>query len=144
MTDATKSNPRRRVGAVVLSILAVVILLLGSGFRPDRPVSTLLPRYGAPPSRFVEVDGIRIHYRDEGSGPPLLLIHGTSSSLHTWQGWVARLSDHRRVIRLDAIPRRQDQRALHRVLQFPDVAGPVVGGKNCLRGGGEGGTAAHA
>src|SRR5262249_28035532 len=40
-------------------------------------------------------------YRDEGSGPPLILLHGSPSSLHTWDGWAARLSSHRRVVRLD-------------------------------------------
>ena len=47
------------------------------------------------------IEGMRVHYRDEGTGPPLVLIHGTSSSLHTWDGWVTRLAAHRRVVRLD-------------------------------------------
>ena len=44
---------------------------------------------------------MRVHYHDEGAGPPLVLIHGTASSLHTWEGWASRLSSHRRVVRLD-------------------------------------------
>ena len=35
------------------------------------------------------------------STPPLLLLHGTASSLHTWDGWAAALAPTRRVIRLD-------------------------------------------
>ena len=80
------------------------LLLLGSlltGVRRDIPVEELLPQYAPQPSRFVELEGMRVHYRDEGSGPPLLLIHGTSSSLHTWDGWVRTLASHRRVLRLD-------------------------------------------
>jgi pimeloyl-ACP methyl ester carboxylesterase len=42
-----------------------------------------------------------VHYRDEGAGPLLLLIHGTSSSLHTWDGWVQRMRSGHRIIRLD-------------------------------------------
>jgi pimeloyl-ACP methyl ester carboxylesterase len=69
--------------------------------RTDIPHAELLPRYGGGASRFVGVEGVTVHYRDEGSGPPLVLVHGTSSSLHTWDGWVARLSSRRRIVRLD-------------------------------------------
>jgi pimeloyl-ACP methyl ester carboxylesterase len=77
-------------------VLAVLSLV-----RTDIPHAELLPRYGGGASRFVVVEDVSVHYRDEGSGPPLVLIHGTSSSLHTWDGWVARLSSHHRVLRLD-------------------------------------------
>lgn len=52
-------------------------------------------------SRFVDIDGVRVHYRDEGAGPPLVLLHGTFASLHTWDGWVAELQDMYRCIRMD-------------------------------------------
>jgi len=32
---------------------------------------------------------------------PIVLLHGTSASLHTWDGWVAALATERRVIRFD-------------------------------------------
>jgi pimeloyl-ACP methyl ester carboxylesterase len=47
---------------------------------------------------------MQVHVRDEGprnDPTPILLIHGTSASLHTWDGWVAALSPHRRVVRMD-------------------------------------------
>ena len=56
---------------------------------------------GSGTSRFVDVDGMSVHYRDEGAGPPLLLIHGTGASLHTWDAWSAALSGTHRVVRLD-------------------------------------------
>ncbi len=54
-------------------------------------------------SRFVELDGFEVHYRDEGSRdkPVLVLIHGVVSSLHTWDGWVAELAPHYRLVRFD-------------------------------------------
>lgn len=76
-------------------------LAVASGVRRDLPAGPLEAKYGGGASRFVALDGVRVHYRDEGSGPPLLLIHGTASSLHTWDGWVARMSHTRRVVRLD-------------------------------------------
>lgn len=84
--------------AVIVAVLAVLVL---SGVRPDVSAAEAEAELAPPPSRFVDVDGVRVHLRDEGSGPVLLLLHGTASSLHTWQGWADRLSSHRRVIRVD-------------------------------------------
>ena len=45
-----------------------------------------------------------VHLRDEGPRDdplPLVLIHGTSASLHTWEGWVAALKGQRRIISFD-------------------------------------------
>ncbi|MEZ4328612.1 MAG: alpha/beta fold hydrolase [Polyangiales bacterium] len=92
---------KRRARRVLLGVTLVLLGALLTGVRRDIPVEELLPQYAPQPSRFVELEGMRVHYRDEGSGPPLLLIHGTSSSLHTWDGWVRTLASHRRVLRLD-------------------------------------------
>ncbi len=45
-----------------------------------------------------------VHLRDEGppgDPVPIVLLHGTSSSLHTWEGWVRELKAKRRVITFD-------------------------------------------
>ncbi len=53
-------------------------------------------------SKFTDINGLRIHYRDEGQGEPIMLLHGFASSLHTWQPWTDRLvAEGYRVIRLD-------------------------------------------
>ena len=49
----------------------------------------------------MDIDGLMVHYRDEGKGPPVLLVHGTFSSLHTFDAWTRILRDSYRVIRLD-------------------------------------------
>jgi magnesium chelatase accessory protein len=36
-------------------------------------------------SRFVTAAGIRWHIQQAGSGPPLLLVHGTAASVHSWR-----------------------------------------------------------
>ena len=86
-----------------LMTLALLVLLTGcaSMGMASRPLSELTNHYTTDESRFIAVDGLRIHYRDEGSGPVLVLLHGVASSLHTWDGWVAELSQTRRVIRFD-------------------------------------------
>jgi pimeloyl-ACP methyl ester carboxylesterase len=50
------------------------------------------------------LDGMEVHYRDEGpqsDSIPIVLIHGTGSSLHTFDAWAAELSRNRRLIRMD-------------------------------------------
>jgi len=63
--------------------------------------SLLEKKYTNKASRFVLVDGNRVHYRDEGEGQTIVLIHGTASSLHTWDKWNELLKHDYRVIRMD-------------------------------------------
>lgn len=102
----------RRVLFGLLVLVGIVALLAVGGYfvlkRPDIPYETLAATYESSASRYVDLpDGVRMHYRDQGQGPVLLLIHGFSASLHTWEPWVerlatgdARLSDYR-VISID-------------------------------------------
>jgi pimeloyl-ACP methyl ester carboxylesterase len=93
----------------LLAGLVLVLLLATGGFiawswAPDLPVAELKARWGQPPSQFVEVEGLQVHLRDEGprTDPlPIVLVHGTAASLHTWEGWAADLRQTRRVIRFD-------------------------------------------
>ena len=90
-----------RIVGVLLLLSALAIPLVRA---PDRPVETLVARWAPPPSEFLDLQGQLVHYRDEGpkSDPaPVVLLHGTSASLHTWEGWVKVLRDQRRVISLD-------------------------------------------
>lgn len=60
-----------------------------------------LTKYTNKYSRFVAIDGALVHYRDEGKGQPLILLHGAFSSLHTFNDWVEELKGHFRIIRPD-------------------------------------------
>jgi pimeloyl-ACP methyl ester carboxylesterase len=67
-----------------------------------RNLPPLLAPYQNHASRYVQIDGRRVHYRDEGEGPnTLVLLHGVMASLHTWDGWVEALSPHFRILRVD-------------------------------------------
>src|SRR3954447_22649809 len=50
--------------------------------------------------RFLDVDGVRLHYLEQGQGEPLLLIHGNGTLIQdfTVNGLVDRLSQRYRVI----------------------------------------------
>jgi pimeloyl-ACP methyl ester carboxylesterase len=50
---------------------------------------------------FFEHDGARLHYREEGSGPPLVLVHGFGSSELDWELQVPALKEHYRMIMPD-------------------------------------------
>lgn len=88
----------------LLSIgLLVVLLIFLFGYR-DIPLEDLKAKYAPSPSSFIIVDGMDVHFRDEGNANdsiPIVLIHGTGSSLHTFNDWTTRLTDDYRVIRMD-------------------------------------------
>jgi pimeloyl-ACP methyl ester carboxylesterase len=88
------------IGALLLVALAGAAWWL---WTPDKPRAALEARWAAPPSRFVEVDGARLHVRDTGprDAQAVLLLHGFGSSLHTWDDWAPILEASFRVVRLD-------------------------------------------
>jgi pimeloyl-ACP methyl ester carboxylesterase len=91
----------RRLGSIVGALGLSLGIAYVSQLRDDIPLATLKARWGDGASRFVTVDGMEVHVRDEGSGPAVVLLHGTSSSLHTWDGWSQRLRKGHRVVRFD-------------------------------------------
>ena len=52
-------------------------------------------------SRFVEAGGIQWHVQEMGSGPVVLLLHGTGSATHTWGSLAPLLADDFRVLAPD-------------------------------------------
>jgi pimeloyl-ACP methyl ester carboxylesterase len=86
---------------VFYAIGVVLILLIKGAVYSDIPVEELKLKYANEFSKFIEIDGMQVHYRDEGKGTPIVLIHGTASSLHTWNDWTKELTKNYRVIRMD-------------------------------------------
>ncbi len=91
----------KRTAWAVLVLFVSLAACLAALYRPDLSPESLKARYAAPPSRFVDVGGLKVHYRDEGQGPALVLLHGAGSSLQTWDAWVRDLARDHRVVRLD-------------------------------------------
>lgn len=90
---------------LLILVIGGGILLVGLLFGHwDRRVDSLKPKYAQAPSDFAKVMGMEVHYRDEGNPQdslPLVLIHGTGSSLHTFDAWTATLKEQKRVVRMD-------------------------------------------
>lgn len=84
----------------------------GGTFIPSNPVANapwltleqLRAKYADPKGRTAEVGGVEVYYKDEGKGPAILLIHGSVSSLKTYDGLAASLAKNYRVIRYDIPP----------------------------------------
>ena len=98
----------KRSARVIATAGATVAVLVGAlmllNWAPDRPVGELADRWAQPPSTFLELGGLPVHLRDEGRRDdpmPMVLLHGTSASLHTWDGWVEALAPAHRVVRVD-------------------------------------------
>ena len=94
--------------ATLLRLFGLLLLVSALAFpmlrAPDRPVESLVGRWAPAPSDFIDLNGQLVHYRDDGPRDdplPIVLLHGTSASLHTWEGWSKALRGQRRVISLD-------------------------------------------
>jgi pimeloyl-ACP methyl ester carboxylesterase len=88
---------------LALIVLAAVALTI---FWFARPVDVSFDevRAGVPNSdysHFIDVDGVRIHYQEKGTGTPLVLLHGYTSSTYSWKDVFEPLSKSFRVIAVD-------------------------------------------
>jgi len=86
---------------IIASLLLVWILANVALYEPDIPINELKEKYTTEQSKFVKIDGMQVHYRIEGQGEPLVLIHGTGAMLQTWDDWTNILKPHFKIIRMD-------------------------------------------
>ncbi|UCG78860.1 MAG: haloalkane dehalogenase, partial [Nitrospirota bacterium] len=54
-------------------------------------------------SRFIEVNGSRIHYVEQGEGQVFLFLHGNPTSSYLWRNIIPEVSKHGRCIAPDLI-----------------------------------------
>lgn len=85
-------------------LLLIAIIVAFGVFEHDIPAEHIDPKYTSPASQFLTLSsGARIHFRDEGprDALPIVLLHGSNASLHTWEPWVAALGTEFRMVSLD-------------------------------------------
>jgi pimeloyl-ACP methyl ester carboxylesterase len=88
---------------LVLVVLAAIALTVFWFARPA-DVSFDEVRAGVPHSEyshFAEIDGVRLHYQEKGTGTPLVLIHGYTSSTYSWKEVFEPLAKSFHVIAVD-------------------------------------------
>lgn len=62
-----------------------------------------MPSDRTPQDRYLDADGLRLHYLDWGNeaGPPMLLLHGFSGHAHTWDTFARAMADRFHIVALD-------------------------------------------
>jgi pimeloyl-ACP methyl ester carboxylesterase len=70
----------------------------------DITADELKSKYASETSIFNTIQNMVVHYRVEGNPKdtlPIVLIHGTGASLHTFDAWTSMLGETKKVIRMD-------------------------------------------
>jgi pimeloyl-ACP methyl ester carboxylesterase len=94
-----RSNSRRWL----VPLLAGSAAALGASVLYNRRQTQEAERRNPPVGKFLNVDGVRLHYIERGHGDPLVLIHGNGTMVQdfTVSGLVDRLAERYRVIVID-------------------------------------------
>jgi len=107
---------------IILIMVVVLVALIALYWAPDRTVAEL-KHWQLPNSEFIDIQGTQAHMTQSGichanrrtvsidagadtspdttSTSTIVLLHGTSASLHTWSGWTEALSDQYCVVSMD-------------------------------------------
>jgi pimeloyl-ACP methyl ester carboxylesterase len=96
---------------VLAGIVVLALLAAGAGYYRitsdalKLPIAELETKYKLPNSQFADIDGIRVHYVEDGAKelPALVLIHASYMNLRTWDQMAKALSDRFHVVRLDLL-----------------------------------------
>lgn len=99
-TDLAK--PVRRLPPALVAGAAVGAIL-GAAYLYVRIKTAAVERSHPPMGKFIDVDGVRLHYLERGSGPVIVLLHGNGVMADDFQvsGLLDRLSATHRVIAFD-------------------------------------------
>ncbi len=91
-----------RITAAILALLALAFAVFWFA-RPEDvnfdEARATLPNSAY--SRFVDLDGVRVHYQEKGNGTPLVLVHGYTASTYAWKDVFEPLAQHYHVVALD-------------------------------------------
>jgi pimeloyl-ACP methyl ester carboxylesterase len=95
-----------------MKIFKILLIILFGGlsvlvvtfWKNDLSLEYLKSKYANEESEFMPINGVKVHFRDQGIASdslPMVLIHGTAASLHTWEPWVSELKESKRIITFD-------------------------------------------
>ncbi len=93
----------RPLKVIALAIMAIIVSYCSwvlIVYR-DIDVEILAKKYGGESLQTVQIDGVNLHYKVEGQGPALVLVHSHFYTMRQWQTWVEQLKDEFTLIRYD-------------------------------------------
>jgi pimeloyl-ACP methyl ester carboxylesterase len=92
---------KKIIVGVIAALLAVFVFVVY--FRPKQILSSneIKAKYTLPSSHFVKWHNTELHYTDEGTGMPVLMIHGFGGSHRNFNRINELLKDSFRVVRID-------------------------------------------
>lgn len=92
----------RCVPRTLRAIASSIWMALSVALIPSSGSLAQLPQdKSAPPSKFAEINGVKLHYLVAGKGDPVVLLHGFAETSHMWRPLIAKLSDKHTVIAPD-------------------------------------------
>lgn len=88
--------------STIISAAALSVVLAGSAVF-NVVLARKAEKKTPPEGEFIEVDSVRLHYVEKGSGPPLILLHGNGAMLQDYElsGLIGEAAKQYRVIAFD-------------------------------------------
>lgn len=91
---------------IIISLFSflIILIIVGPFLVPIPPLKGTLPEreLADPDSKFVEVNGLNVHYKEMGTGQPVfILLHGFGASAFSWREVMQPFSELGRVIAYD-------------------------------------------
>ena len=98
-----KTFARSTTAGKASTVLLASAAVLGAAALWNNARARRAERKHPPSGRFIEADGIRLHYLEQGAGPPVVLLHGNvvSAEDYAWSGVLDLVADGHRVVAFD-------------------------------------------
>lgn len=120
-------------------MLAAALLMAACGSQPSLSGTALQEKY--PDKKYITIDGVALHYDQQGLGRPMVLLHGLGTSSYIWRNIIPGLTYGTTVYTLDLMgfgysEKPQDRRydietyasQLNTFLQALNLENPILGG----------------
>jgi len=92
---------KKILAGTLIALGLIYLLLIIIAYLPYK--TTPIEELAGKESRFLEVNGNTFHYTKQGTGKPLILVHGFAGSTYTWRYLIPLLTDHYTVYAVDVL-----------------------------------------
>lgn len=115
------------IGWIVSAIFLIAFLAAGYFVLVTRRIAAQAERAIPPSGQFIEIDGNRIHYVEQGEGRPIVFVHGLGGQLHHFRHPTFPLLPGFRLIALDRPGSGYSVRGSRTTGRLPEQAKVVAG-----------------